>query len=75
MKTVHITDATYRKIAEAASSPFHFHSTGKRQADGTWLVPVSNKTYMRLHSHRRPGKTLDDTVLRALRAHLGRKDN
>ena len=75
MKTIHITDATYCAIATAATSPFHFHSTGERQADGTWLVPVSDKTYLRLQSHRLPGETLDDTVLRALRTYLGQKDN
>lgn len=73
MKTIHITDETYRALAGAAM--FSFRSTGERQADGTWLVPVSDKTYMRLQSRRLPGETLDDTVLRALRAYHGQKDN
>lgn len=75
MKTIRVSDATYIAIAAAATSPFHFHSTGKRQADGTWLMPVSDKTYKRLQSHRLPGEKFDDTVLRALRAYLGQKDN
>lgn len=43
MKTIKVSDATYRAIADAAVLPFR--STGDRLPDGDWLVPVENDTY------------------------------
>jgi hypothetical protein len=60
MKRIRISEATYRMIAEAAVLPFR--STGQRQPDGTWLVPVQDDTYERLQQHRQPGETEDDAI-------------
>ena len=64
MKRIRISDATYRMIAEAAVLPFR--STGQRQPDGTWLVPVEDDTYERLQQHRQPGETDDVVVSRII---------
>ncbi len=73
MKTIHVSDATYRAIAEAAILPFR--STATRQADGSWLVPVGDDTWEALQKERLPGETDDDTVLRIIRRHRGQKPN
>lgn len=46
MRTIRVSDVTYRAIAELALLPFR--STATRQPDGTWLVPVEDDTYERL---------------------------
>jgi hypothetical protein len=71
MKTINVSDATYRAIVEAATLPFH--STGTRQADGTWLVPIADDTWERLRSQQLPGETCDDTLMRIVRRHRGQK--
>jgi hypothetical protein len=81
MKTIRVADATYHAIAAAATFPFQ--STGERQADGTWLVPIESlprtrsgdETFERLDTHRLPGESDEDVVLRMLRAYLGQKPN
>ncbi|MCB1502173.1 MAG: hypothetical protein KDK07_20715 [Bauldia sp.] len=73
MKTIRVTEATYHAIAAAATFPFQ--STGERQADGTWLVPIEDETFERLDAHRLPSESDEDVVLRMLRAYLGRKPN
>ncbi|MBK8909468.1 MAG: hypothetical protein IPM60_16820 [Rhodospirillales bacterium] len=73
MKRIRISDSTYRAIAEAALLPFR--STGKRQPDGTWLVPIEDDTYERLRSHRLPGETDDDTIARMIHAAFRRPTN
>ena len=71
MKTIKVSEATYRAIAEAAMLPFR--STATRQPDGSWLIPVEHDTYERLLERRLPGETDDDTVARLL--HRGRPFN
>ena len=73
MKTIRISDATYHAIAETAIYPFH--STARRLPDGDWLVELADDTYERLRSHRLPGETDDDAILRALHVHSGRPNN
>ena len=73
MKTIRISDATNRAIAETAIYPFH--STARRLPDGDWLVELADDTYERLRSHRLPGETDDDAILRALHVHSGRPNN
>lgn len=73
MKTIRVSDATYRAIAEEAILPFR--PTGARQSDGTWLVPVEDDTYERLLEHRLPGESDDDTIARIIHAHRGRPHN
>ena len=45
MKMIKVSDATYQAIVEEATLPFR--STGTRQADGTWLVPIADDTWER----------------------------
>jgi hypothetical protein len=69
MKRIRISEATYRMIAEAAVLPFR--STGQRQPDGTWLVPLEDDTYERLRQHRQPGETDDDVIIRIIQTYQG----
>ena len=55
MKTVRISDAAHRAIAEAAVLPFR--SAGRQLADGDWLVELADDTYERIQEHRLPGET------------------
>ena len=73
MKRIRISELTYRTIADAAVLPFR--STGQRQPDGTWLVPVEEDTYERLQRHRQPGETDDDAIIRLIHIHQGRSTN
>ena len=73
MKTVKISKAAHRAIAEAAVLPFR--STGRRLADGDWLIELEDDTYERIQEHRLPGETDDDAILRALHVHSGRPNN
>ena len=73
MKTIKISDATNRAIADAAIYPFH--STAKRLPDGDWLVPVDEEVYQKIEANRLPGETDDDVVLRALHVHSGWPNN
>lgn len=66
MKTISMSDAAYRAVAELATLPFRW--TGTRQPDGSWLVPVEDDTYERLEQHRLPGESDDDLVQRLIRA-------
>ena len=73
MKIIKISDATNRAIAEAAVLPYR--GTGRRLTDGDWLIELADDTYERLRSHRLPGETDDDIILRALHVHSGRPNN
>ena len=66
MKTMSMSDATYRAVAELATLPFRW--TGRRQPDGSWHVPVEDDTYERLDQHRLPNENDDDLVQRLIRA-------
>ena len=72
MKTIHVSDATYREIVALAMLPFQH--TGSRQPDGSWLVPIADDTTARLERMRLPGESYaDDRVARALRAYRGQQ--
>jgi predicted CopG family antitoxin len=72
-KTIRVSDATYRAIAEEAILPFR--STATQQADGSWLVPIADDTWDALQKERLPDESDDDTVLRIIRRHRGQKPN
>ena len=73
LKTVRIRDATYRALMEATILPLD--SSDCRPVDGDWLIRLGDDTYERLRSHRLPGETDDDVILRALHVHSGRPNN
>ena len=73
MKTFHVSDATYRAIADIAVLPFH--STATHQPDGSWLVPVEDDTWEALQQQRLPGESDDDTILRVIHRFQGRPMN
>jgi hypothetical protein len=58
-------------VAEMAILPFR--STGTRQPDGTWLVPIEEDTALRLDQRRLPGESDVDVVARLIRAARGQK--
>jgi predicted CopG family antitoxin len=64
MKTIKVSDATYRAIADEAILPFR--STATRAPDGGWLVPVADDTWERLRSQQHPGESDDDTIMRLI---------
>lgn len=72
-RTITVSDATYRAIAEEAILPFR--STATRQQDGSWLVPIADDTWERLQQHRLPGETDDDVVMRLISQYRGHKPN
>lgn len=69
MRTIRVSDATYRAIAALALLPFR--STAMRQPDGTSLVPIEDNTYERLEAHRLPGESDEDTVQRLIHRYRG----
>lgn len=69
MKTIRVSDATYRIIASLAILPFH--STGTRQPDGSWVFPVDDEVYERIQKHRLAGESEDDTIQRMIRHNHG----
>ena len=73
MKTIHVSDATYRTIASLAILPFN--STGARQPDGSWIFPVDDEVYERIQKHRLAGESEDDTIQRMIRHNQGRGPN
>lgn len=73
MKTINVSDATYRAIADEAILPFR--STAIRQADGNWLVPIADDTWEALQKERLPNEIDDEVVTRIIRRHRGQKPN
>ena len=71
MKWIRISDTAHRAIAEATIYPCH--ETGQRQADGSWLVPMSNEVYQRLDEVRIDGECDDDLIMWIIRQHRGDK--
>ena len=69
MKTIVLSDATYRAIASLAVLPFQ--STAERQAEGSWLVPIDDETYERIQTHRLAGESDDDTIQRLIHVYRG----
>ena len=73
MPTIRLSDATYRAVAQLSSPDFD--STGIKQPDGTWLVPIVDHVIANLAKLRLPGETDDDLVARLIRGHLQQKPN
>lgn len=73
MKTINVSDATYRAIADAAVLPFR--STATRQPDGSWLVPIEDGTWEALERQRLTGESDDDAIQRLIRRHRGQPLN
>lgn len=73
MKTIKVSETTYRAIAEAATLPFR--STGKRLPDGNWLVPLEDDTFERIQDLRLSGETDDDALQRLIHFYFGRSNN
>jgi hypothetical protein len=71
MPLIRMTDATYTALARLAIGTFR--PTGTRQADGTWLVPIDQDTWDRIHAMRLPGETDEDVIQRVIHQHLGRR--
>jgi hypothetical protein len=71
MPLIRMSDATYKTIASITIGTFR--STGQRQADGTWLVPIEQDTWDRIQAIRLPGETDEDAIQRAIHLHLGRR--
>ncbi len=69
MKTIKVSETTYRALTEVASLPFH--STGKRQPDGDRLIQIEDDTYEQIQKERLPGET-DDHVVQRLVDLIGR---
>jgi hypothetical protein len=69
MKIIKVSNATHRAVVEAAILPFR--ETGKRQLDGTWLVPIEEDTWEALERQRLPGESDDDAIQRLIRRHRG----
>jgi hypothetical protein len=73
MPIIRLSDSTYRMVAEISSADFI--STGARQADGTWLVPIEDHVIANLGKLRLHGETDEDLVARLIRGHLQQKPN
>lgn len=73
MPTVRITEEPMAAIRRAAI--YDFRQTGRRQADGSWLVEISDERAARLQVSAHPGETIDDTVKRIIRQHRGDRPN
>ncbi|WP_439580550.1 hypothetical protein [Elioraea sp.] len=71
MPLIRMSDATYQAIANATIGAFR--STGTRQADSTWLVPIEQDTWDRIDTIRLPGETDEDVIQRALHISLRRR--
>ena len=73
MPTIRITEETMAAIRRAAI--YDFHQTGRRQADGTWLVETGDEVAARLDETAHPGETADDTIQRIIRQQSGDRPN
>jgi hypothetical protein len=71
MPLIRLTDATYRTIASITIGTFR--STGQRQPDGTWLVPIEQRVFDNIQAIRLPGETDEDVIQRAIHISLGRR--
>jgi hypothetical protein len=73
MKWIHVSDTTHRALAETAIYPWR--ETGRRQADGSWLIPVGEEVAERLYAVRLDRESDDDLIMRMIREHRGDKPN
>jgi hypothetical protein len=71
MPIIRLSDATYRMVAELSSADFI--STGVKQPDDTWLVPIEDQVIANLAKLRLAGETDDDLVARLIRVHRGQR--
>ncbi len=69
MKTIKVSETTYRALTDVASLPFP--STGERPADGDRLIQIEDDTYEQIRKERLPGET-DDQVIQRLVDLIGR---
>jgi len=67
MKTIRITSETLQAIRDLAILPFRANAT--QQDDGTWIVPLDDDVWQRLHDMQLPAETMDDTLTRIIRGH------
>jgi len=62
MKTIKVSEMTYRALTNVARLPFH--STGERQPDGDRLIQIEDDTYGHIQKERLPGETYDHVIQR-----------
>lgn len=63
-RTIRVSDATYRLIMSLAVAAFR--STGTRQQDGSWQIPVDDEVFSELRRRQFPGESDDDTMVRII---------
>ena len=73
MKTIRVSEATYRAIADLAV--LEYRSTGTRNADGSWSIPIDEEVSAAIDRERLPGEDDDTTVMRLIRRHKGAAPN
>jgi hypothetical protein len=71
MKWLHVSETAHRALADAAIYPWY--ETGRRQEDGSWLIPVDDEVAERLDEVRLDGESDDDLIMRMIREHRGDK--
>ncbi len=71
MKTIRISDVSFRALANAAE--FAFKPQGRQLNDGSWLVPVDNDVLEWLQQATFPGETIDDTIQRLVNVYHKRR--
>lgn len=69
MRTLRVSDGTYRMIMSAAIAPFR--STAARQGDGSWLVPVDDEVFSEVRRRQFAGESDDDTIQRIIHCDHG----
>jgi len=73
MKTIRISDLSFRTLASAAE--FAFKPKGRQLDDGSWLVPIEDEVLERLQQATFPGETIDDTIQRLVNFYHKRRPN
>lgn len=68
---VTLTDEAHRAIAAAALPGKTMVETGKRQADGTWSVPLSADVVHALEARRGDGESYSEVILRTIATNRG----
>jgi uncharacterized protein (DUF302 family) len=71
MKAIRITSGTLQAIRDMAILPFRSNAT--QQDDGTWLVPLHDDVWQRLHEMQLLAENMDDTLTRIIRSYRGLK--
>ncbi len=71
MKTIRISSETLQAIRDLAILPFRTNAT--QHDDGTWLVPLDDDVWQRLHDMQLPAESMDDTLTRIIRSYRGLK--